>query len=218
VSDRPRDDAFTTPHFESAALVVIDVQNDFLDGGSSPVPGTSDRLTTMRTLIEAFRAARCPIVHVIRLYEGADVDLVRRAALLAGAPIVKPDSGGAQIARELLPSPDVQVDAALLLSGALQPIGDREHIMWKPRWSAFYRTTLQRSLADWGADTVVIAGCNFPNCPRATIFDASERDLRVVVAEDAISQVTSDRLADALGLGAVAMPARDIVTALRVAS
>jgi hypothetical protein len=33
----------------------------------------------------------------------------------------------------------------------------------------------------------VFVGCNFPNCPRTSIYEASERDLQVVAVEDAIS-------------------------------
>lgn len=33
----------------------------------------------------------------------------------------------------------------------------------------------------------MFAGCNFPNCPRASIYEASERDFRVVVIADATS-------------------------------
>jgi len=36
-------------------------------------------------------------------------------------------------------------------------------------------------------NTVVIAGCNFPNCPRATVYEASERDFRIVLVTDAVS-------------------------------
>ena len=36
-------------------------------------------------------------------------------------------------------------------------------------------------------NTVVVAGCNFPNCPRTTIYEASERDIRLVLASDAVS-------------------------------
>jgi nicotinamidase-related amidase len=30
-------------------------------------------------------------------------------------------------------------------------------------------------------------GCNFPNCPRTSIYEASERDFRIVLVEDAVS-------------------------------
>jgi len=36
-------------------------------------------------------------------------------------------------------------------------------------------------------NTVVVCGCNFPNCPRATVYEASERDLRVMLVADALS-------------------------------
>lgn len=35
----------------------------------------------------------------------------------------------------------------------------------------------------------MVAGCNFPNCPRATLLDASCRDFRLALATDAVSQL-----------------------------
>ena len=211
-------DEFTAPHFGSSALLVIDAQVDFLDGGASPVAGTSERLPAMRRLVEAYRSAGRPVVHVVRLYDGDDVDLVRRAAVRSGAAIVRPGSAGARIAAPLLPDPDVELDGDVLLAGGLQRVGRDEVVVWKPRWSAFHRTPLDDHLRALGVDTVVVAGCNFPNCPRATVFDASERDYRVVVAEDATSQVTPERLADAVALGVCALPTeavvRNVATAL----
>jgi nicotinamidase-related amidase len=57
----------------------------------------------------------------------------------------------------------------------------------------------------------VLAGCNFPNCPRATLFDASQRDYRVVVVEDATSGVTPERLADAVALGVHTLPTETVI-------
>ena len=83
----------------------------------------------------------------------------------------------------------------------MQEIGPFEHIMFKPRWSAFYRTSLEQHLRDQDVTTVVVAGCNLPNCPRGTLFDASERDFRTVLVPDATSQVTAERLADLTLIG-----------------
>jgi nicotinamidase-related amidase len=94
---------------------------------------------------------------------------------------------GAQLVDELKPSDEVSLDTKLLLGGELQEIGQREWIMYKPRWGAFYQTPLQEHLQDLGINTIVICGCNFPNCPRTTIYQASERDYRVVLVTDAIS-------------------------------
>ena len=206
-----RDGDFTAPHFGSSALLVIDVQADFLDGGASTVAGTSERLPRMAELVAAYRSAGRPVVHVIRLYEGDDVDLVRRGALRAGARLVRPGSPGAQIAPQLLPDPGLVLDTGALQAGELQKAGDNEVVMWKPRWSAFHRTPLDAHLRGLAVDTIVLAGCNFPNCPRATLFDASARDYRVVVVDDAMSQVTPERLADAVALGVHALPTHDVV-------
>lgn len=206
---RPED--LTAPQFDSSALLVIDVQADFLDGGAYTIAGTSDRLPRMVELVMAYRSAALPIVHVVRLYDGDDVDLVRRAAVHAGMQMVRPGSPGAQIAPQLRPNPDLTLDSGALLAGKLQKVGDNEVVMWKPRWSAFHRTPLDDHLRRLGVDTVVLAGCNFPNCPRATLFDASQRDYRVVVVEDATSGVTPERLADAVALGVHTLPAETVI-------
>jgi nicotinamidase-related amidase len=36
---------------------------------------------------------------------------------------------------------------------------------------------------------LVFCGCNYPNCPRAGIYQASERDYRIVLVTDAISRL-----------------------------
>ena len=49
------------------------------------------------------------------------------------------------------------------------------------------QTPLEDHLKHLGITTTVFAGCNFPNCPRASIYEASERDFRVVLVSDAVS-------------------------------
>jgi nicotinamidase-related amidase len=67
---RPSNDAFTTPHFEFSALLVIDTQVDFLDEGVNPITGTSDRLPEMTRLVETYRSTGRPIVHVDQAVRG----------------------------------------------------------------------------------------------------------------------------------------------------
>ena len=185
-------DRYIRPQARSAALVLIDMQRDFLDvaGGDAPMPvaGTGAVIAAIAKLARAFRRRGLPIVHVVRLYrpDGSNVDLVRRYAIEQGARIAVPGSPGSQIAAELLPKV-VELDHELLLSGRLQQVGTAEQVMYKPRWGAFYGTTLERQLRESGSDTVVFAGCNFPNCPRTSIYEASERDFRIVLVSDAMS-------------------------------
>ncbi|KAA8968940.1 MAG: cysteine hydrolase [Mycobacterium sp.] len=103
-----------------------------------------------------------------------------------GARLLAPGSPGSQIAPELLPKP-VEPDHDLLLRGDFQQVGVREYIMYKPRWGVFYQTKLEGYLRNTGTDTIVFAGCNFPNCPRTSVYEASERDFRIVLVTDAVS-------------------------------
>lgn len=188
---------YTDPHWASAALIVIDLQRDTLDGAPLEIPGTTDVVPQVTTLVRSFRAVGRPIAHIVRLYRpgDSDVDLPRRQMVEEGARLLAPDTNGARLAEGVLHD-GIDLDSELLLSGAPQPVGPEEVIFYKPRWSAFHRTSLESWLRSHDCDTVVVAGCNLPNCPRATLFDASERDLRAVLVTDAVSQATEERLAD----------------------
>ena len=201
-------DDYICPDWSNAALVLIDVQNDFAHG-SITIEGTAERLPDMGRLAAAFRAAGRPIIHMVRLYRpgSSDVDTPRRAAVEDGAQIVAPDTEGAQICPDVLAEP-VELDCSELLAGHPQAVGPDEVILYKPRWSAFYRTRLDAHLQASTITTVVVAGCNLPNCPRATLFDASERDYRTVLVTDATSQATAPRLDD-LGLIGVVLSSTD---------
>ena len=196
-------DAHIAPDVGRSVLVVIDTQVDFVDGGAWPIPGTTQILPNIARLLAAYRDAAAPIVHVVRLYDGDDVDLLRRAAIAAGAPIARPGSVGSQIAPELRLPDAPDLDAPTLIAGHVQHLGPHEIAVWKPRWSAFYRTGLDQHLATLGVHTIVFAGCNYPNCPRASIYDASERDYRVLLASDAISGVEQHHLEEAGRIDAV---------------
>jgi len=182
-------DRYTRPLAGSAALVLIDVQRDFYaDDAPMRVDGTGAAISAMAKLARAFRQRGLPIVHVVRLYrpDGSNVDLVRRQSIEQGARIAVPGSAGSQIAAELLANA-VELEHELLLAGGLQQVGIAEHVMYKPRWGAFYDTKLDQHLRESGTNTLVFAGCNFPNCPRTSIYEASERDFRIVLVSDAIS-------------------------------
>ena len=185
-------DEYTRPNRDRAVLLTIDTQNDFtLPGAPAEIDGTAEAVPRIQRLVEVFRTEELPIIHVVRLYreDGSNVDHCRRADVEDGAMIVRPGTDGAELVEELRPSPAVRLDADGLLAAEFQEIGPEEYVMYKPRWSAFYRTDLEDFLETRGVDTLVVCGCNFPNCPRTTIYEASERDYRVVFVPDATSGV-----------------------------
>ncbi|MGH3821869.1 MAG: cysteine hydrolase family protein, partial [Pseudonocardiaceae bacterium] len=144
------------------------------------------------------------------LYDGADVDLARRTLIARGAPIARPGSAGSQIVTELRPERAATLDPEVLLGGGCQKLAEREWAMWKPRWGAFHRTPLDEHLRRLDVTTVVIAGCNYPNCPRAAVYGASERDYRVLVVSDAISGVQPHHLEEASRMGVVSALSSDV--------
>jgi nicotinamidase-related amidase len=180
---------YLAPDWNSSALVTIDTQVDTLDGQPLEIPGTSAAVPQIVALATAFRDAGMPIVHVVRLYrrDGSNVDICRRSIVEAGAEILAPESSGSQLAPEIVEHPRFELEADELLDGRLQHVGPGEVVMYKPRWGAFYETSLEDHLRRQRVSTIVFCGCNFPNCPRASIYEASERDFRVVLAEDAVS-------------------------------
>ena len=180
---------YTEPVWFNSALITIDTQCDTLDRQPFEIPGTSAILPNMRKLLQAYRKAKRQIVHIVRIYksDGTNVDLCRRELVERGAALVLAGSAGCQLATEFLPHPGIELDVNLLLSGGIQHIQAGEVIIYKPRWGAFYNTPLEKYLQEKGISTLVFSGCNFPNCPRTSIYEASERDFRVVLAEDAIS-------------------------------
>jgi len=181
--------SYTAPDLVSMALITIDTQRDTLDGGPLEIPGTSAILPRIQRLLQTFRRMQMPIVHMVRLYkeDGSNVDLCRRSMVESGAAILCPGSLGSELASELLAEPSTRLDADLLLSGGIQQVAPQEVIIYKPRWGAFFKTPLEAHLQDLGVSSLAFTGCNFPNCPRTSIYEASERDFRIVLVEDAVS-------------------------------
>jgi nicotinamidase-related amidase len=195
---------YTAPEPERSALLTIDVQEDFtLPGAPAEIPGTWDRLPAMRRLLDAYREYNLPIVHAVRLYikDGSNADLCRRESIENGARIVLPGSPGADLTEALRPTPAAHLDPNLLLSGTLQPLARNEWAMYKPRWDAFFQTPIEDHLRQLGVTTVVVAGCIFPNCSRATIYGASMRDFRIAAIADAISGIYDQALAELRAIG-----------------
>lgn len=164
----------------------------------------------MRRVLDAYRRYCLPIVHVIRLYlaDGTNVDLCRRESIEAGKAVVLPGSRGAELVEPLKPRQNVLLDTNVLLAGQLQVLAENEWVMYKPRWDAFYRTPLEKHLLDLAITTVVVVGCNFPNCPRASIYGASMRDFRTVLIPDAVSGVYDLGIKELNGIGG-ATPSSD---------
>lgn len=208
--------AWTEPQFDKAALLTIDVQRDTLDGQPFEIPGTSRALPLIQQLCNAFRHADLPVIHVLRIYlaDGSNAELCRREALANGEELFLAGKPGRQIAADLLPDSAPEPDDELLLKGQLQLVGPKEWYSYKSRWGAFHKTGLQAHLEALGVTTVVLAGCNYPNCVRATVYEGSARDFRVVAITDGISNFTEHGWEELRSIGINVMDAATCLAAL----
>jgi nicotinamidase-related amidase len=205
---------YTEPQLAKSALVTIDTQCDFaLPGGAAGIPGTIDIISNMKSLLTAYRQCGLPIVHIVRLYmpEASNVDLCRKGMIEDGTRIVAPDTDGAELVTDLKPNPDVKLDSDLLLKGEIQVWGKKEFVIYKPRWGAFYNTPLHDHMHNLGVNTLVICGCNFPNCPRTTVYEASERDYKLVLVEDAVSGIYEKGKAELRNIGVRIWPTQKVL-------
>lgn len=196
--------SYIYPDWSKSALITIDTQNDFvLPGAPAEIKGTFEILPRMERILNTYRAEALPIIHVVRLYngDGSNVDLCRREAVEKGLRIVMPHTEGAELVYAIRSVQYDSLNSERLLDGEFQAIGDQEWVMYKPRWGAFYNTALESFLREQGVDTLLFTGCNFPNCPRTSIYEASERDFRVVMIADALSQVYEKGIEEMQNIG-----------------
>ena len=198
--------ALLAPDYTASALVIIDFQNDcVLPGAPMEVAGSFEVLSTLAALAQAFRTAGRPMVHVVRGYlsDGSNADLCRREAIAGGKRLLVPETASADFPEALKPAGAPPLDWPALLTGSVQSLGPHDQVMHKPRWGAFYQTPLEAWLCAHGISTLVFAGCNFPNCPRTSIYEASERDFRLVLARDAMSGLYERGLDELRNIGVV---------------
>jgi nicotinamidase-related amidase len=209
-------DDSTSPDFARAALITIDTQVDTLDGQPLEIPGTSGALPSIARLCETFRGRELPIVHIVRLYlaDGSNAEPSRKTLVSGEVPVLRPGHAGRRIAPSILAPDAPELDDDLLLRGEIQRLGSNEVAIYKPRLGAFYRTPPEAHLEALAVDTLVFAGCNFPNCPRTSIYEASERDFRIVLAEDAVSGLYEKGRQELLGIGVAVMETRLISTSI----
>lgn len=182
-----------------SALLVIDLQNDFLDGWN-PLR-LARLLSATNELAAQFRTAGKPIFWIRQEFSPnlSDAFPEMRARKIA---INIAGTRGAALHAELEWRQD-------------------DRVIVKKRYSAFFGTDLEVVLSAAGVDCLVIAGINTHACIRMTAIDAYQRDLHVVLAAEAIDSydleharmslaymdgkiatvLTNARIGETLGLG-----------------
>ncbi len=171
--------------FEPAqmALIVIDMQRDFIEpGGFGAALGNDVRLLekivpTVGRLIEAFRTAHLPIIHTRECHK-PDLSDCPPAKRLRGKPSMRIGDPGAMGRILIAGEPGADIVPAL----AARP---GEVVLDKPGKGAFYGTPLSSILAGRGITHLVFAGVTTEVCVQTTMREANDRGFECLLAEDA---------------------------------
>lgn len=165
------------------ALVVIDMQRDFIEpGGFGSVLGNDVQplatiVPVVRQLLEAFRQAGLPVIHT---REGHRADLsdcpVSKRIRGRGSLTIGDQGPMGRILIDGEPGNDIIAELAPLPG---------ELVILKPGKGAFYATPLDDTLRSQGIGHLVFAGVTTEVCVQTTMREANDRGYECLLAEDA---------------------------------
>lgn len=164
-----------------AAVLVIDMQNDFCAGGGmgeregfdiSAVQAMARRLPDF---LDRARASNLPVIFVRNIYSTdgnrylSDAWLEQAARMRKGSYTLYPVCGEHHWGGEFY--------------GGLAP-GSNDQVITKHRFNAFHNTDLDLFLKNRGIRTLIFTGCLTNVCVETTAREAFMRDYYVVVTSD----------------------------------
>ncbi len=168
---------------ERVALLIIDMQRDFLEsGGFGESLGNDVRLlraaiAPCRALLDGARKAGLLVIHT-REGHRPDLSDAPSTKLNRGAPRHRIGALG-PMGRIL-----VRGEPGHGIVAALAPVPG-EPVIDKPGKGAFYATDLQAVLANRGVDTLIVCGVTTEVCVHTTVREANDRGYRCIVPGDA---------------------------------
>ena len=158
----------------TTALVVVDMQNDFVtEGGTLVVPDAAATVPAIATLLARARAAGMPVVFTQDTHRDGDPEFA------------------------IWPAHALEGSWGWEIVGGLAPRAE-ETVLRKPRYDGFYGTPLDHLLRLWGVQTLVICGTVANICVHYTAASAALRWYDVVIPRDAVSALDPFDLAASL--------------------
>jgi nicotinamidase-related amidase len=80
-----------TGKMKKEALLIIDIQNDYFEGGANPLTGSLEASLNVQRLLEYYREKSLPVIHI------------RHLSVRAGSTFFIPDTKGVEIHQNVLP-------------------------------------------------------------------------------------------------------------------
>ena len=159
---------------KSSALIIVDVQNDFLPGGALPVPNGDQVIVPLNNYIRVFRERNLPIIATRDWHPENHISFKNRGG--PWPPHCIKNTWGAEFPKELMLPSDV-----IIISKAFKE--DEE------AYSGFQGTNLDNVLKELGINRLFIGGLATDYCVKATVLDALKLGYQVMLLLDAIRGV-----------------------------
>lgn len=180
ISAQPYD--FEVPPAGNLALVIIDMQRDFLEPGGfgealgNDVSQLQSSIPKIKELLTAFRKYELPVFHTLECHQPD----------LSDCPISKLNRGKGN-----LKIGDVGPRGRILVFGEpgnaiipeLAPIPG-EIIIPKPGKGAFYKTQIEHYLKQFKVTHLIITGVTTEVCVQTTMREANDRGYECLLVED----------------------------------
>jgi nicotinamidase-related amidase len=178
------------PQFAAWALLVVDMQNDFLHAegftfqtrrkpeAQSDMSFLAGTIPQVKRLTDAFRSRGRPVVYLAHMlrrdYSDAQFPYWRLGLPPAGGRTFSVEgTWGAQIVDELKPH-------------------EREHLIIKKGFGGFSNTPLDTVLRNMGVTTCVVSGVMTCVCVSTTVRGGVEHNYRMIVASDAVADINRE--------------------------
>jgi biuret amidohydrolase len=167
---------------QATALLLIDMQRDFLEPGGFGAALGND-VTALRTIVEpcsrllgAARAAELTVIHT-REGHRPDMSDAPPAKVARGVPSLRIGDHG-PMGRIL-----IRGEKGHEIIPELAPIAG-EPVIDKPGKGAFYQTDLELMLANRGVATLLVCGVTTEVCVHTTVREANDRGYRCIAVAD----------------------------------
>ncbi len=183
------------------AVLVVDMQNDFgatggmFDRAGIDISGIRKAIAPTAEVISAARKAGVPIVYLKMAFHADLSDLgaadsvnrVRHLQIMhVGKEVPAPDGRGSRILIRDTWNSDILPE--------LKP-HSADLVVYKSRFSGFYRTDLDERLRAMRVNHLVVTGCTTSICVDSTVRDAMFRDYQCVLLSDCMSEPIGGNLA-----------------------
>jgi nicotinamidase-related amidase len=182
------------------ALIIIDMQKDFVYSDRiATIKNSYGIIKNLKEILAYFRKRNETVIHAIREYrkDGSDIEKFRLSEFIKKPYCVK-GTEGVEIVDELKPIKN-------------------EIVLIKNRFSAFMQTELDMILKRKNITDLIIVGHQYPNCIRATAFDAVCLDYNVSIVYECTSaayqEVADSNITDMKNIGIIFKSLKEVIAA-----